>query len=412
MRIPVPDEILPADRLGRVHFVGIGGAGAVRRSPGSWPARAAGDRQRRPATRRSCRRCASSASPSGSATTPTTSATPTPSSSPTAAREDNPEVRRGRPARAAGAAALGRPRLGDGRPPGARGRRHPRQDHDDLAAHRGPARRPAPTRRTPSAACSRRPAATPTTAAATCSWPRPTRATAPSSSTARTPRSSPTSRPTTSTTGAPRRPTARRSSSSSTGSTPTGSWSAASTTPARRRWPSRRAPAGCEVIGVGESETRRRPGHRPGLRGHDVGVHRVARATSSTGPCGCRSPAATTSSTPWPRWPLGLRLGHDFDDLRRGLEGFTGTRRRMERKGEAGGRPGLRQLRPPPGRDRRRPPGRARASRGRAGWSWPSSPTSSPAPGSSARRWARRSVPPTRSSCSTSTSPARTPTPR
>jgi UDP-N-acetylmuramate--alanine ligase len=33
----------------------------------------------------------------------------------------------------------------------------------------------------------------------------------------------------------------------------------------------------------------------------------------------------------------GLRLGHDFDDLRRGLEGFGGTRRRMEAKGEAGG---------------------------------------------------------------------------
>ena len=27
MRVPVPDEILPADELGRVHFVGIGGAG-------------------------------------------------------------------------------------------------------------------------------------------------------------------------------------------------------------------------------------------------------------------------------------------------------------------------------------------------------------------------------------------------
>jgi UDP-N-acetylmuramate--alanine ligase len=34
---------------------------------------------------------------------------------------------------------------------------------------------------------------------------------------------------------------------------------------------------------------------------------------------------------------VGLRLGHAFDDLRRGLEGFTGTRRRMERKGEAAG---------------------------------------------------------------------------
>lgn len=27
MRVPVPDELLPADRLGRVHFIGIGGAG-------------------------------------------------------------------------------------------------------------------------------------------------------------------------------------------------------------------------------------------------------------------------------------------------------------------------------------------------------------------------------------------------
>jgi UDP-N-acetylmuramate--alanine ligase len=34
---------------------------------------------------------------------------------------------------------------------------------------------------------------------------------------------------------------------------------------------------------------------------------------------------------------LGLRLGHSFDDLRRGLEGFTGSRRRMELKGEAAG---------------------------------------------------------------------------
>jgi UDP-N-acetylmuramate--alanine ligase len=33
----------------------------------------------------------------------------------------------------------------------------------------------------------------------------------------------------------------------------------------------------------------------------------------------------------------GLRLGHDFEPLREGLESFTGTRRRMERKGEAGG---------------------------------------------------------------------------
>jgi UDP-N-acetylmuramate--alanine ligase len=34
---------------------------------------------------------------------------------------------------------------------------------------------------------------------------------------------------------------------------------------------------------------------------------------------------------------VGLRLGLDFASLRSGLEGFTGTRRRMELKGEAGG---------------------------------------------------------------------------
>ena len=52
----------------------------------------------------------------------------------------------------------------------------------------------------------------------------------------------------------------------------------------------------------------------------------------------------------------------------------------------------------------------ARAVAGEGGWSSPSSRTWSRAPGSSATRWARRSAPPTRSSCSTSTSPARTPT--
>lgn len=34
---------------------------------------------------------------------------------------------------------------------------------------------------------------------------------------------------------------------------------------------------------------------------------------------------------------VGLRLGHDFQAMRRGLEEFAGTRRRMERKGEAAG---------------------------------------------------------------------------
>ena len=48
VRVPVPDELLPADRLGRVHFVGIGGAGlsAIARIMAG-PGRA-GHRQRRP----------------------------------------------------------------------------------------------------------------------------------------------------------------------------------------------------------------------------------------------------------------------------------------------------------------------------------------------------------------------------
>ena len=61
----------------------------------------------------------------------------------------------------------------------------------------------------------------------------------------------------------------------------------------------------------------------------------------------------------------GLRLGFPFADLRRGLEAFSGTRRRMELKGEVAGRAGLRQLRPPPQRDRGRPPGRSLAGRRR-----------------------------------------------
>ena len=42
-------------------------------------------------------------------------------------------------------------------------------------------------------------------------------------------------------------------------------------------------------------------------------------------------------STRWPRWPSGCELGSRSTALARGLEGFTGTRRRMERKGEAAG---------------------------------------------------------------------------
>ena len=116
MRVPVPDELLPADRLGRVHFVGIGGAGLSgiarimlarghHRSPAATPR-----------TPRSCRRCASSARPATSATTPSHVGDADTVVVSTAVREDNPEVRRGRAAR--GLRILPRSagaRVGDGR---------------------------------------------------------------------------------------------------------------------------------------------------------------------------------------------------------------------------------------------------------------------------------------------------------
>ena len=107
---------------------------------------------------------------------------------------------------------------------------------------------------------------------------------------------------------------------------------------------------------------------------------------------------------------MGLRLGFAFDDLTDGLAAFTGTGRRMELKGEAAGvrvydsyahhhveiAGDLQAARV----GRRRRPARRRLP----------APPRLPHPRPSARRWARRWVPPTRSSCSTSTSPGRTPT--
>ena len=51
----------------------------------------------------------------------------------------------------------------------------------------------------------------------------------------------------------------------------------------------------------------------------------------------CRSPGATTCSTRWPRWRAACGSGFGFRDLARGLAAFSGTRRRMELKGQVGG---------------------------------------------------------------------------
>ncbi len=106
----------------------------------------------------------------------------------------------------------------------------------------------------------------------------------------------------------------------------------------------------------------------------------------------------------------GRELGFADADLARGIASYSGHQAADGAQGQRRGSAGLRLLRPPPDRDRRRPRRRARASPAPGGWSWPSSRTWSRGPGSSARRWAASSAPPTRSSCSTSTWPARPPT--
>ena len=312
----------------------------------------------------------------------------------TAVREDNPEyveaVARGLRV----LPALGRARVGDGRPPGGRGGGHPRQDHDDRAADRRPAGGRAPTRRTPSVATSPRPGSTRPRGAATCSWPRPTRATAPSWSTGPTPRSSPTSRPTTSTTGRPRPPTPPPSTSSRPTSTRTASWSAASTTPGAAALAERQRAAGRRVVTVST---------RPGVG--DVGPEALAGVT-------LWSPGTTTWPTRcWPS-PPAARWATPPTSLVRGIAAFTGTRRRMEPKGEAGGVRVYDSYAHHP-TEIAGDLAAARVARGRGpASSSPSSRTWSRAPGSSAPRWARPWAPPTRSWSATSTWPARTATPR
>ncbi len=136
---------------------------------------------------------------------------------------------------------------------------------------------------------------------------------------------------------------ARRSTSSSTPSTPTGSWSAASTTPAPRRWPSGSA----RPAGGWSTVSAREPGALAGVTLWSPGEHYLADALAALA--------------------AGVELGYDADDARarhrvvhrhQAADGAQGRGRR---------RPGLRQLRPPPDRDRRRPRRPPARSRGRAG---------------------------------------------
>jgi len=93
---------------------------------------------------------------------------------------------------------------------------------------------------------------------------------------------------------------------------------------------------GLDVIGVGESAT-------ADLRAADL---RFEGSTSSfevilggrrLGRVGLQIPGRHYVLDAMAALAAGLRLGFGFDGLRRGLESFTGTRRRMEFKGEAAG---------------------------------------------------------------------------
>ncbi len=73
------------------------------------------------------------------------------------------------------------------------------------------------------------------------------------------------------------------------------------------------------------------------LVGVDLDVRRRRPWPAARRGRGSGSRAGTTCWMRSPRSPCGLRLGFAFDDLASGLGAYTGTRRRMEFKGEVGG---------------------------------------------------------------------------
>jgi UDP-N-acetylmuramate--alanine ligase len=93
---------------------------------------------------------------------------------------------------------------------------------------------------------------------------------------------------------------------------------------------------GLSVTGVGESESAdlRAEGLRfAGSTSQFTAVHRGRRL----GEVSLRIPGRHYVLDALAALGAGLRLGFAFADLRRGLEAFSGTRRRMELKGQAGG---------------------------------------------------------------------------
>ena len=217
---------------------------------------------------------------------------------------------------------------------GGRRRRHARQDDDDrdgdgraAALRRGPVVR---DRRRADRGRRR----TRTTAAATSSWPRPTSPTGPSCSTARWWRSSRTSSPTTSTTTGRRRRSRPRSTRSATASSPGGVIVACADDPGAARMVTRareRRAGDVTVLTYGVAE------------GADTSVEIGADGTLqlSGGPVTARLrlqvPGRHNALNAAAAWTAVVALGFDGGVAAEGLAGFTGTRRRFETRGVAGG---------------------------------------------------------------------------
>ena len=170
---------------------------------------------------------------------------------------------------------------------------------------------------------------------------------------------------------------------------PTASSSAASTTPERPPWPSGSGPPG-----AGSSPCPPGPGSPTSARTRSTASRSGRRVT-------------TTWRTPSRRTPRASTLGLDGRDLKRGLASYTGTRRRMEPKGEAGecaSTTAMRTTRPRSPATFSRP---AR-SRGTARVVVAFQPHMVSRTRAFGAAMGRRSVPPTRSSSPTSTWLART----
>jgi UDP-N-acetylmuramate--alanine ligase len=93
---------------------------------------------------------------------------------------------------------------------------------------------------------------------------------------------------------------------------------------------------GIEVVGVGESEEASVRAEGVGFAGSTSTFH-VVQQGRRLGEVSLRIPGRHYVLDALAALATGLRLGFGFDDLRRGLEAFSGTRRRMELKGEVRG---------------------------------------------------------------------------